>query len=125
MSAMVLESCSPFGTQSLVEEISSSIINFFDGKTSPSLISGSSSTATPAIPTAGDATLQTGSPSTIPPSNTPVDLATAYKVSQTIGEAYQYAMEDSGGASFAPAVKTGTDSNTHVDTGYKVYSTVK
>jgi len=117
-----LSGCSPFGNQSMIEEISTTISNIFDGKTSPSLVSGSTSFEVSTMPTTG-----TTNPDGIPVSGsaTYVDGARqAYKVTQTVGEPYQYSMESSGGASVAPAMKTATDAYTHTDTGYKVYSTV-
>ena len=120
--ALTVSACSPFGNQSMIEEISTTISNIFDGKTSPSLISGSTSYEVSTTPTTG-----TTNPDGIPVSGsvTYVDGARqGYKVTQTVGEPYQYSMESSGGASVAPAMKTATDAYTHTDTGYKVYSTV-
>lgn len=117
-----LSACSPFGDQSMIEEISTTISNIFDGKTSPSLVSGSTSYEVSTTPTTG-ATLPDGIP--VSGSATFVDGARqGYKVTQTVGEPYQYSMESSGGASVAPAMKTATDAYSHTDTGYKVYSTV-
>jgi len=120
--ALTVSACSPFGNQSMIEEISTTISNIFDGKTSPSLISGSTSYEVSTTPTTG-----TTNPDGIPVSGsvTYVDGARqGYKVTQAVGEPYQYSMESSGGASVAPAMKTATDAYTHTDTGYKVYSTV-
>lgn len=119
--ASAMFGCSPFGTQNLIEEISTNISNIFDGKTSPSLISGSTSFDSVTIPTTG-----VTSPDGIPVSSTGTYVGTgpSYKVTQTIGEPYQYSMDNTGGVSTAPTMKTAVDSLTKVDTGYKVYSTI-
>ena len=114
------QSCSPFGQHSYIDEISRSLENIYEGKVTSSLISASTVSATLTVETLGDATLATGAPSEIPTATVPSNPATAYTVTQTLGEPYQYSMEDAGGgASFAPAAKTTPENS------YKVFSTVK
>ena len=100
--AFVMSACSPFGNQSLVQDIANEIGVFIPGKTSTSVISSASSTSS----------VQCGpNPGQFPcPSGQPTGTQ-AYSVTHSVGDAYQQ-----------PTFRAQDVNNT--DSGYTVFSSV-
>lgn len=99
---MTLSACSPFGNQSLVQDIANEIGVFIPGKTSTSVISSASSTSS----------VQCGNGvGQIPCPNNEAPGAQAYSVTHSVGDAYQQ-----------PTFRAKDVTNT--DSGYTVFSSV-
>lgn len=105
--AFVMSACSPFGNQSLVQDIANEIGVFIPGKTSTSVISSASSTGTVQC---GNGVGQFPCPSGQPAGTQ------AYSVTHSVGDAYQ--QESSSGTGFRARDVNNTPS------GYTVFSSV-
>lgn len=99
---MTMSACSPFGNQSLVQDIANEIGVFIPGKTSTSVISSASSTSS----------VQCGNnPGQTPCPNGEAAGTQAYSVTHSVGDAYQQ-----------PTFRAQDVNNT--PSGYTVFSSV-
>ncbi|MES2802975.1 MAG: hypothetical protein V4654_10820 [Bdellovibrionota bacterium] len=99
---MAVSACSPFGNQSLIQDISNEIGIFIPGKTSTSVISSASSTGTVQC---GNGLGQSLCP------NGEATGTQQYSVTHSVGDAYQQ-----------PTFRA--QDNTQTDSGYTVFSSV-
>lgn len=107
---MAVSACSPFGNQSLIQDISNEIGVFIPGKTSTSVISSASSTGT----------IQCGNGAgQLPCPNGEATGTQQYAVTHSVGDTFQQGSSASGTPATAQQPLVGG-----VPSGYTVFSTI-